>query len=115
MKVDTWPVSVNVAMPTGLVVNELLTNSLKHAFGQDGGTIKLQSLVDEDGCYVTISDDGRGLAEGQIWPSAGKLSAVIVQSLRENANAKLSVESVPGEGMRVRIFFARDAAAPSTE
>ena len=32
LKVDTWPVSINVAMPTGLVVNELLTNALKHAF-----------------------------------------------------------------------------------
>src|SRR5207342_1295943 len=36
LKVDTWPVSINVAMPTGLVVNELMTNALKHAFvGRD--------------------------------------------------------------------------------
>jgi two-component sensor histidine kinase len=28
LKVDAYPVSVNVAMPTGLVVNELLTNAL---------------------------------------------------------------------------------------
>ncbi len=38
MKVDTYPVSINVAMPAGLVVNELLTNALKHAFqGREGG------------------------------------------------------------------------------
>ena len=38
LKVDTWPVSINVAMPAGLVVNELMTNTLKHAFvGREGG------------------------------------------------------------------------------
>ncbi|OYW25473.1 MAG: histidine kinase, partial [Caulobacter sp. 12-67-6] len=56
LKVDTWPVSVNVAMPTGLVVNELLTNALKHAFPEgQGGTITVQSLVDETGCRVIVS------------------------------------------------------------
>ena len=113
LKVDTWPVSVNVAMPTGLVVNELLTNSLKHAFtGREGGTISLQSLVDETGCRVIVADDGIGLADGTAWPKAGKLGAVIVQSLRQNAKAQLAVESAPGKGMRVTIFFARAAAAP---
>ncbi len=115
LKVDTWPVSVNVAMPTGLVVNELLTNSLKHAFSADtGGTITLHSLVDETGCTVTISDDGIGLADGMTWPKAGKLGAVIAQSLRQNAKAEMSVKSAPGAGLRVTIFFAREAAMPET-
>jgi PAS domain S-box-containing protein len=83
LKVDTYPVSVNVAMPAGLVVNELLTNALKHAFvGRDGGTITLQSLADAKGCRVVIADDGAGLPEGIEWPKRGKLSALIVQSLR---------------------------------
>ncbi len=51
LQVDAYPVSVNVAMPTGLLVNELLTNSLKHAFvGRDSGTITLRSLSDGNGC-----------------------------------------------------------------
>ena len=59
MKVDTYRVSINVAMPTGLVVNELLTNALKHGFkGREGGTITLHSVVDGDGCRITIADDG---------------------------------------------------------
>jgi len=112
LKVDTYPVSVNVAMPTGLVVNELLTNSLKHAFvGRDRGTITLQSLADDKGCRVVIADDGIGLPEGVAWPRSGKLSALIVRSLRENAKADLKVESSPGGGMRVSIAFSRAAAS----
>src|SRR5215217_1565706 len=104
LQVDTWPVSVNVAMPTGLVVNELLINALKYAFvGRDGGTITLHSLVDETGCRVTVSDDGVGLAEGVTWPKPGKLSALIVHSLGQNAKAKVSVDSVPGAGLKVSI------------
>ena len=113
LQVDTWPVSVNVAMPAGLVVNELLTNALKHAFaGREGGTITLHSIVDDGGCRVVVADDGIGLAEGVTWPKAGKLGALIVQSLRQNAKARIAVDSAPDAGMRVTIFFARSDAAP---
>lgn len=113
LKVDTWPVSVNVAMPTGLVVNELLTNALKHAFvGRDGGTITLHSLVDAGGCRVVVADDGVGMAGDETWPRPGKLGAMIAQSLRQNAKARLDVRSTPGEGVRVTIFFDRADAAP---
>jgi len=112
LKVDTWPVSVNVAMPTGLVVNELLTNALKHAFpAGTGGTITLQSLVDDTGCRVTVGDDGVGLGEGVVWPAPGKLSALIVQSLKQNAKASVTLTTAPGAGVKVDIFFARANAS----
>jgi two-component sensor histidine kinase len=111
LKVDAFPVSVNVAMPAGLVVNELLTNSLKHAFtGRDGGTITLHSVTDDNGCRVTVADDGNGLPRGVHWPMPGKLSSLIAQSLRENAKAQIHFESDPGLGMRVTIVFSRAAA-----
>jgi two-component sensor histidine kinase len=113
LKVDAYPVSVNVAMPAGLVVNELMTNALKHAFaGRDSGEITLNSLSDGDGCRVVIADNGIGLPDGVEWPERGKLSALIVQSLRENAKARVEIESRPGEGTRTTIVFTRAAAAP---
>jgi two-component sensor histidine kinase len=113
LQVDTWPVSLNVAMPTGLVINELLTNALKHAFvGREGGTITLKSLVDDEGCRITVSDDGIGMDPSVPWPRPGKLSALIVQSLRQNAGAVFTIDSSPGVGTKVQIFFARAAAAP---
>ena len=112
LQVDTWPVSINVAMPAGLVVNELLTNSLKHAFaGRDGGTITLHSLAGPEGCRVLVADDGVGLPPGSQWPGPGKLSSLIVRSLQNNARARIEVHSAPGQGVQVTIDFA--CAPPS--
>lgn len=107
-KVDVYPVSVNIAMPAGLVVNELMTNVLKHAFqGRSGGTIDMECLASDKGCRVVVADDGVGFRAGAEWPQRGNLGALIVQSLRENANAELVVESKPGEGTRVTLLFAK--------
>lgn len=115
LRLDAYPVSLNVAMPAGLVVNELLTNALKYAFvGRDGGTITLHSVVEEGTCRVAVADDGVGLPEGAEWPEAGKLSSLILDSLRENAKAEVKVESSPGGGMRVTMSFTRADAEPET-
>ncbi|MBP9231201.1 MAG: hypothetical protein KBF34_06745 [Phenylobacterium sp.] len=107
LQVDTWMASLDVAMPAGLVVNELLTNALKHAFtGREGGTITLHSTSDAaGGCRVLVADDGVGLPEGYAWPKPGRLSALIVRSLLQNAKAHMDVTSSPGQGMQVEITF----------
>jgi two-component sensor histidine kinase len=113
LQVDTWLVTLDVAMPAGLVVNELLTNSLKHAFqGRPGGLISLHCTTDaEGGCRVRVADDGVGLPQGCAWPKPGKLSALIVRSLLQNAAAQMAVNSTPGQGMQVEITFnSKDAA-----
>jgi PAS domain S-box-containing protein len=108
MQVDIYPVSVNVAMPTGLVVNELITNALKHAFqDREGGIITLHSLTDAEGCCIIVADDGVGLPADAVWPRRGKLSFAILESLRQNAKAQIAIDSRPGEGMRVTIRFSR--------
>ena len=49
------------AVPLGLIVNEFATNSLKHAFGDAGGTIRLDvDEIAEDRLRLTLSDNGRG-------------------------------------------------------
>jgi two-component sensor histidine kinase len=113
LQVDTWLVTLDVAMPVGLVVNELLTNSLKHAFqGRPGGLISLHCTTDaKGGCRVRVADDGVGLPPGYTWPKPGKLSALIVKSLLQNAAAQMAVKSTPGQGMEVEITFDSEDAA----
>lgn len=108
LRIEPYPVSVNVAMPTGLVVNELLTNALKHAFGdRKSGTVTLHSLLHKDGYRVMVADDGVGLPAGVEWPKPGGLGVLILDTLRENARAEIEVQSSPGEGTRITIVFLR--------
>jgi two-component sensor histidine kinase len=113
LQVDTWPVSLDTAMPVGLVVNELMTNALKHAFrGRDAGKITLHSAVDGKRCEIVVADDGVGLPDGYVWPLPGKLSAMIVRSLLQNAEASLDVQSRPGQGLRVKIVLSGSNPPP---
>jgi PAS domain S-box-containing protein len=107
IKVTYAPVSINVALPAGLVVNELLTNALKYAFqGRDRGLLTVECRIAEDDTYtIVVADDGVGLPSGVAWPSPGKLGALVMQTLRENAKAVLDVESTPGAGTRMTVTF----------
>jgi two-component sensor histidine kinase len=94
------PLSINVAMPAGLLVNEMLTNALKYAFvGRSGGQLKLTCRQDGGRVTILVSDDGVGLNEHQEWPSPRKLGALILQTLKENAgNVVFRAESIRGQG-----------------
>lgn len=53
--------SIDVAIPCGLIINELITNSLKYAFpGNRPGTICVEMHVEGDTNVLSISDDGIG-------------------------------------------------------
>ena len=114
LQVGYCPMSINIAMPAGLLVNEMLTNALKYAFiGRAGGQIKL--ICKHEGGHVTVvvSDDGVGLGEDQEWPSPRKLGALILQTLKENApNVKFNAESIRGQGTWFTLVFD---AAPGTQ
>jgi two-component sensor histidine kinase len=110
------PLSINVAMPAGLLVNEMLTNALKYAFtGRQGGHLKLICKQDGGRVSVIVSDDGVGLGENQEWPSPRKLGALILQTLKENArNVVFRAESIRGQGTWFTLAFdAASAAIPN--
>jgi two-component sensor histidine kinase len=60
---DEASIPIDRAVPAGLVVNELVTNSIKYAFGNDGGRIWIKFRMishSSEGC-VTVEDDGKGM------------------------------------------------------
>jgi PAS domain S-box-containing protein len=115
LKVSFCPASVNVALPAGLLLNELLTNAFKYAFpGREAGVVAVEcSRLEDDRYRIVVADDGIGLPPGTSWPVPGKLGALILQTLRENTKeTRLKVASTPVKGTRVSIEFVHHAPAP---
>jgi two-component sensor histidine kinase len=76
---------VGMALSCGLIINELVTNTLKHAFlpGQRG-EIRIDFHHDQERTFLlTVSDDGRGLPAGFDYRSAGSLGLQLVLNLAE--------------------------------
>jgi len=91
---DEITVPFDTATQVGLVLSEIMTNTMQHAFKEresglaevrikklSGGVVRLQ-----------ISDDGVGIPEHVNWPDGGNLGGRIVSQLGEGLSAKLSVE-----------------------
>ena len=106
-KVDTWPVPVNVAMPTGLVVNELLTTLSARLVGREGA-ITLHSLVEAAGCRFVVRRRHRTRRRRDV-AQAGQLGAMIAKSLRRTPRLGSTSARLP-RGVRFKIFRSADAA-----
>ena len=93
-KVDVHGVvlGADLAIPCGLIVNELITNALKHAFPHGGGTIEV-ALQRRGGCLVLrVADDGVGLPEAFDLASLPSLGLQLVQTLSEQIGGTLGVD-----------------------
>jgi PAS domain S-box-containing protein len=113
MNVIYAPASINVAMPVGLLVNEMMTNAFKYAFaGREGGAVTLECQHEADGRFrVVIADDGIGMAPDATWPERGKLGALILQTLRENTERmSFEIKTAPGQGTRMVLSFVHRVA-----
>ncbi|MDQ2083294.1 histidine kinase dimerization/phosphoacceptor domain -containing protein [Xanthobacteraceae bacterium Astr-EGSB] len=109
LKVIYAPASINVAMPVGLLVNEMLTNAFKYAFtGRERGTVTIECRYEaQTGLFeICVADDGNGMPDGVVWPERGKLAALIMQTLRENTGGlTFEVKSGFQQGTRIEIAF----------
>jgi two-component sensor histidine kinase len=84
---------IQKAIPCGLIVNELVSNALKHAFpNSTGGTIQVELSGSKDGgLRFAVSDDGIGVAEDLDVDHTPTLGLHLVRLLCEQIGASLTV------------------------
>ncbi len=111
--------TIEKAIPLGLIVNELITNALKHAFPDNRqGKIRIALHQHEDPkscvqktdsgtlyrvltCELIIADDGIGLPSGQLPEQQKSLGMNLVSMLARQLQAELKIKTGPGTEFRL--------------
>ena len=111
-------VEMDQALPCGLLVNELLSNALKHAFpaGRPGSVhISLQPLVAEPGRWcLAVADDGVGLPADLELRRHQSLGLQLAADLACQLHGTLAISSAAGAtGTRLAVTFSIMAPPPS--
>jgi two-component sensor histidine kinase/CHASE2 domain-containing sensor protein len=103
--VESIKLSVDSAVPCGLIVNELVTNCFKYAFkGREGGEIRIGlKRADAARLSLTVADDGIGFPKTVDFRNTESLGMQIVTTLTEQLDGSISLRN--GVGTTFEINF----------
>jgi PAS domain S-box-containing protein len=106
LRVETQNIKIKAdnAAPIALIINETITNSLKHAFPSGtGGSLLVKVQPQEQACKITILDDGIGLNDSKIAETG--FGTTLMETLAKQLGATL-VRKYEAPGTRVEITMA---------
>jgi two-component sensor histidine kinase len=118
LNVETEPVVLDIdrAIPLGLIVNELITNSIKHAFPSGGkGTISVHLTNGEAGetLRLMIGDDGQGVTRKNGDDREG-LGIRLVEGLMQQVGGQMKLKDEPGARYEI-VIPGGDAARTESQ
>ena len=96
--------NINTAIPCGLIVNELVSNALKHAFpdGRSGHLDLALRRVEGDGYMLEVKDDGVGFPEGLNFRKTESLGMQIVGTLVKQIDGTIDLARELGTMFTIR-------------
>ncbi len=106
--VEAVYLAIETAIPCGLIVTELLTNALKYAFPDLGASasdepeIRVRLTQDEQGCVISVADNGVGLPDDFDWENSSSLGLRLVRILAHQLRGELRLDCQAGTRFSVR-------------
>jgi two-component sensor histidine kinase len=101
------------AVPLGLLVNELGTNAIKHAFPQGKGRILFRAARSGDQIELTVADDGVGMKDGYSARILEKHGSDYVAIFVRQIGGTIAVSNAEGTGTSIRVRLPLRVAADS--
>ncbi|MGB8233408.1 MAG: sensor histidine kinase, partial [Methanobacterium sp.] len=103
LEVDDVNLNIETAVPCGLIISELVSNSLKYAFpdGMKGEIFVTLKVVNEE-YELTISDNGIGLPDKLDLEKIDSLGLLLVTSLTEQIDGEITIKSIKGTEFKIK-------------
>jgi two-component sensor histidine kinase len=105
IQADDIALGVDMAVPCGLIINELVTNAIKHAFPHGtGGTIGINIRMPSAGqMEIVVADDGIGMVSKDAGGKTSSLGLRLINTLTAQLDGTLSVETDEGTRFSIAI------------
>jgi PAS domain S-box-containing protein len=104
-KIDDIVLGVNLMSPLGIIVNELITNAMKHAFaGREDGSIYVSAAAAKGLVTLVIEDNGIGIPESVGFESTEGFGLQLVGMLTAQLDGIIRIER--GKGTRFVLEFS---------
>lgn len=105
LQMDDVRLGVDAAIPCGLILNELVSNALKHAFpDRRSGSIRIRLVRADRRLTLGVEDDGVGLPAGLDPEASNTLGFDLVFTFAQQLDAEVRVEQ--NAGTRITVSFA---------
>ncbi|MGZ7046789.1 MAG: response regulator [Methanobacterium sp.] len=101
MDIEGIPLDIDVAIPCGLIINELVTNSIKHAFNGNKGKIFINLSRKNDRTILIVADNGKGLPEKLKLDEADTSGFRLVNKLVNQLHGRIELNRFNGTEFRV--------------
>lgn len=88
---DEVDLILDQAIPCGLIVNELISNALKHAFDENGGILKIGVKTKKNTVFLSIQDNGKGIPEDFDIQNTESLGLQLVYTLVEQLEGEIEL------------------------
>lgn len=101
-EIDKIFFDVDTAIPCGLIINELITNCLKHAFpGDTKGTITIEHLKVGEDYLLSVSDNGVGFPEEIDFQNTESLGLQLVNNLVNQLDGTIELDRLNGTSFKI--------------
>ncbi len=95
--------TINQAIPCGLIITEALTNSMKHAFPDNEGTITVKAYKGRDFINIIMEDDGVGFPRGFRPEECESMGMRLIHTLTRQLDGKIKIKGE--KGVKIELKF----------